>query len=61
MTVDRDKLRGILDALGEQELLELRDVVEAEPDGSMVEVRGVPAKKEEALLFINQAMVMDTS
>lgn len=59
--MDRDKLRSILDRLGEAELLELRDSVEAEKDGSMVEVMGVPAKKEEALLFINQAMVMDTS
>lgn len=59
--MDRDKLRSILDHLGEAELLELRDSVEAEKDGSMVEVMGVPAKKEEALLFINQAMVMDTS
>lgn len=59
--MDRDKLRSILDRLGEAELLELRDAVEAEKDGSMVEVMGVPAKKEEALLFINQAMVMDTS
>lgn len=59
--MDRDKLRSILDALGEEELLELRDVVESEKDGSMVEVKGVPAKKDEALLLINQAMVMDTS
>lgn len=59
--MDRDKLRSILDQLDEQALLELRDSVQDEADGSDVEVKGVTAKKEEALLLINQAMVMDTS
>lgn len=59
--MDRDKLRSILDRLDEADLLQLRDSVENEADGSEVEIKGVPAKKEEALLLINQAMVMDTS
>lgn len=58
--MDRDKLRSILDRLNEEELLELRAAVEETPDGSTQEVKGVPAKKEEALLLINQAMVMDS-
>lgn len=59
--MDRDKLRSILDKLDDESLLTLRASVEAEPDGSTVEVEGVSAKKEEALLLINQAMVMDSS
>ncbi|HVL97981.1 MAG TPA: hypothetical protein VM324_01660 [Egibacteraceae bacterium] len=59
--MDRDKLRSILDAMEEDELIELRDAVEKTPDGSTQEVMGVSAKKEEALMLINQAMVMDTS
>lgn len=58
--MDRDKLRAILDRLDEEELLELRATVEETPDGSTQEIKGVSAKKEEALLLINQAMVMDT-
>lgn len=59
--MDRDKLRSILDNLDDESLLTLRASVEAEPDGSTVEVEGESVKKEEALLLINQAMVMDTS
>lgn len=59
--MDRDKLRSILDNLDDESLLTLRASVEAEPDGSTVEVEGESVKKEEALLLINQAMVMDSS
>ncbi|HVL97740.1 MAG TPA: hypothetical protein VM324_00390 [Egibacteraceae bacterium] len=59
--MDRDKLRSILDNLDEEELLELRATVEQTPDGSQQEIEGMTATKEEALLLINQAMVMDNS
>lgn len=59
--MDRDKLRSILDRLDDEELLQLRAAVEDSPDGSTHEIKGVTAKKEEALLLINQAMVMDDS
>lgn len=59
--MDRDKLRTTLDQMDEDELLALRDEVNESPDGSLHDIAGVEVDKDKALMFINQAMVMDNS
>lgn len=59
--MDRDKLRTTLDQMDEEELLALRDEVNESPDGSLHDIAGVEVDKDKALMFINQAMVMDNS
>lgn len=58
--MDRDKLRAYLDHLGEEELIELRDALDEAPEGHKHEIDGVPVPKHEALLLVNQAIVMES-
>lgn len=51
-----EKLRAVLDGLGEPELLSLRASVRDSPDGSLHEIEGVELPKEQALKLINQAL-----
>lgn len=56
-----DKVRSVLDALGEQRLRRLHDSVEQTRDGSLHEIEGVQLPKEQLLQLINQALVIDES
>lgn len=56
-----EKLREILDALPEGELLRLRRAVQETPDGSTQEISGVQVSKDQALLLINQALPVKES
>lgn len=53
-----EKVRAELDALGEDELLAMRESVESSPDGSTHEVQGVQLSKDELVQLINQALVI---
>lgn len=57
--MDREKVRNTLDAMDDDELLKMRDEIEASPEGSTHELAGEQVGKDQALLFINQAMVME--
>lgn len=59
--VDRDKLRTYLDALDDEELIRMRDALDEAPEDSKHEINGVTVPKREALLLVNQAIVMDNS
>ena len=57
--MDRDRIRAYLDRLDEKELIELRDSLDEAPEDHKREIDGVPVPKREALLLVNQAIVME--
>lgn len=59
--MEQDKLRPMLDGLGEEELLRLRDSIRESPDGSIHDIEGVQLPKEQALKLVNQAIPVDPS
>lgn len=56
-----EKVRSVLDALGEQRLRRLHESVEQTREGSLHEIEGVQLPKEQLLQLINQALVVDES
>lgn len=59
--VDRDRLRTYLDGLDDEELIRMRDALDEAAEDSKHEINGVTVPKREALLLVNQAIVMDNS
>ena len=59
--MSQQHVRTVLDGLGEQELLRMRESVEQSPDGSTHEFEGVELDKDQLVALINQSLVIAES